>query len=260
MKNPRDNSVTRRSLVRALGGVALTGTIAGCSGIDVRGRSSDPQTHSKTESLTPDSNPMSHESFVEAVESFASTYDTNGVWGLAEHEPDHGLEYVGAWTTSLSAERDDGTSAFTSDHALVFYESPDADLDSEALYRAWLWSAASTGTNSSHRLRSIRPSISLTRETDDMRHYSPASETTVETVPVELSRANRDGPVVEFPLHQGTVGYVGEQTAVGSAGEFTPSWSGEYGGVQSVNATCEMKWPESEDYDLDWGVRVDVTA
>ncbi|WP_211250819.1 hypothetical protein [Haladaptatus cibarius] len=251
MNEKKQTRSTRRSAIRTLGTVALAGSIAGCTNIGLRADGKDDPSYSEKKVVTPDSDALSHEAFTKKVSSLESTYGTNGVWGIAKQEPEHGLTFAGAWTLSSDDEN------WSSDHVLALYKIPDVELDSEQFYRAWLWSGVTPENET--QLQAIQSRLSLPRETDDMRRYDPAEKTSSKKVPVAFSRVNRDGPMIQFPLHTGSVGYVGEKTNVGKAGSYAVSWSGEYDSTQSVNATCEMKWPKSNEYELKWQVEVNAT-
>ncbi|WP_246045626.1 hypothetical protein [Halorussus ruber] len=180
-------------------------------------------------------------------------YGENGIWGLSANEPDHGLEYVGAWQDSTTGRRADDT-AFTSDHLVVLYRIPELELDGEQFYRAWLWSGAVPET--SYQLESIRPSVRLVHDSDDMRRYDPARTTSDGPVPVSFATSARDGPTIEFPLHAGKVEYSAKQTKVGEAGSYGITWTGEYDSTQGINATCVMKWPTDRAYDIRWNAEI----
>ncbi|CAP14332.1 hypothetical protein [Halobacterium salinarum] len=253
-----DDCCSRRQFGTTLGGIGVATMIAGCSAFGLP--SKKPVTASTERSLSPESGSMSRSDFAVAVDNTRETYGENGIWGLAASEPDHGLEYVGAWQDSAIGHRTDDEPAFTSDHLLVLYRLPGLQLDGEQFYRAWLWSGAVPEPSS--QLEAIRPSIHLVRDSDDMRRYDPASTATEGPVPVSFNTPatpGPDGPTIEFPLHAGKVEYAAKKTEIGDAGGYGATWTGAYDSVQGVNATCVMKWPADRAYDIRWNAEIKAT-
>lgn len=243
---------SRRSCLKSLATAGSTVTMAGCSAF--RSSSLEPVTASTELSLSLDSNRLSQSEFEAATDDSRKKYGENGIWGVTESEPDHGLEYVGAWRRSKNGLYSNDEKAFESNHLVVLYRIPDLKLDGEQFYRAWLWSGATP--NSEYRLDSIRPLVSLSRKSDDMRRYDPARTTSDGPVPVSFATSARDGPTVKFPLHAGKVEYAAKETKVGEAGSYGVSWTGPYDSTQGINATCVMKWPADRELATDWSVEV----
>ncbi|WP_235168561.1 hypothetical protein [Halobacterium salinarum] len=220
-----DDCCSRRQFGTTLGGIGVATMTAGCSAFGLP--SKKPVTASTERSLSPESGSMSRSDFAVAVDNTRETYGENGIWGLAASEPDHGLEYVGAWQDSATGHRTDDEPAFTSDHLLVLYRIPGLQLDGEQFYRAWLWSGAVPEPSS--QLEAIRPSVHLVRDSDDMRRYDPAKTTSEGPVPVSFATRARDGPTIEFPLHAGKVEYAAKKRRSG-----TPAATGPRGLARTI--------------------------
>lgn len=246
---------SRRSYLKSLATVGASVSITGCSALR---SSSEPVAASAELSLSLDSNRLSRSEFETATVASQKKYGKSGIWGVAENEPDHGLEYVGAWQRSQNGFQSNDETAFESDHLVVLYRIPDLSLNGEQFYRAWLWSGATP--ESPYQLESIQPLISLSRKSDDMRRYDPARTTSDGPVPVSFAAPGRNGPTVKFPLHAGQVEYTAKETRVGDAGSYGLTWTGPYDSTQGINATCVMKWPDDREPAIDWSVELTASS
>lgn len=247
---PRGCDPTRRQyLRRAAGTVTAAGlaATAGCLG-DVRDEIDPAPSTSADLDATPAS-ALSASEWAEYVNDRREQYGDRGVWGTARDEPDHGLEFVGAWaeTASLDVGESGGLRA-VADAAAALYRTDRSGEAERTHYRCWLWIGGLLfGPRDggllapTPELRRLVVGVALDGD-GEMGPYAPATERTDGPVAVESPAPDGDGLRATFPLSEGTVGVDPEGTGF-DEDAYAAEWVGRRRGFQSVNAVCELSWP-----------------
>ncbi|MDR9382433.1 MAG: hypothetical protein RI560_12295 [Natronomonas sp.] len=237
----------RRSVLCALG----TGVLAGAAGCNAFGSDREPVSEERTIDVAESA--LSVSAFRAAAAETHEGYAAGGVWGRGQSEPDHGLEFRGAWSVTLPHR--DGT---TSDHLLVMYDLPPAPEGTRSS-QMWLWSGLDPADGTSvHRLST---GISLPEADLSLGIYSPAQDYDADGVSsyrVESGRLDAATLSATMPLSNGRVG-IGERTQIGDGGAYASVWTGESETPQSLAATTEVRWPADGDVELTWTVAAETS-
>jgi hypothetical protein len=243
--------MTKRRCVLALCGTAFFGT-AGCVG---RFNSEDTETREATWKITTDEETISKREFDDYVVDVHDRFDTAGVWGDTVTEPDHELDYAGAWKRDL--EHPDGTE---SEHLLVLYHIPDLRDGDNGFNQIWLWSGVDMSDSESH-LQSLHTRVTFP-DNVEMGRYSPAETyraNDTDQYPVGLTRPTANTIAANAPLSSGMIDLKSGETRIGNGGRYSMYWEGERDDRQSILATCEGLWPPDESRELELNVAVEAS-
>ena len=250
----------RRSYLRAgaVGGLAVLGGLAGC--FERAGLVRDRRTVSEGRRIEGTDDAMDRERFATVAADVVEAYGDSGIWGVERSEPDHALEFVGAWHHEPEPELPVETG-----HALACYLVPDVLEDDADLYHFWLWSAART-TDGEESVRSIHTGVELTSDEAGMRGYVPVGDSAEERegddevdhfVVTELFDLGATPPSARWPVYGGEID-VRDGTGVGASGAYLPEWSGRGERLQSLVATCEVVVGRGIFPTVDWTTAVEV--
>jgi len=207
---------------------------------------------------------MSQQEFTEFVTNIDEIYGNAGVWGKSRTEPEHDLEYVGAWKSSTPVKKDTATKEFAIlDSSVTLYRIPEkVSEDSQQHYQFWLWSAARPLEQASNDemipFTHLESRVSFDDSAYTMLSYSPSHDSSEGPVSVGPQSPDVEGLAVNFPLRQGKVRY-DPDSKVGASGEYGVQWNGAVERVQSVNATFEASWPSGDKQQFSWESRLRTT-
>lgn len=233
----------RRTFLGSLGG----GFVAGVSGCLSTGPNRKRTTNDRQ--LDPRSGGRSETEFVSFAGETHERYGTSGIWGTAQSEPAHELNFQRAWTETLTHQ--DGVQ---SEHVLALYRLPSAS-DGTTASQVWLWSGIDPAGAGS--VRRLKTGFTLD-DAASLGIYSPGQDYSADetaTYPVESGRLDVDTLSAELPLPAGHVG-VGEQTQVGAGGAYFPYWDGDYGSAHGLAATTTIQWEGLPTSALSWRIEV----
>lgn len=268
---PRSCDRTRRQFLRRAGGAAAASSLvatAGCLG-GVRDELAAPPTAIGGTTATVGT-ALSREAFDASVERQRTRYGDHGVWGIGS-EPDHDLEFVGAWTRRVGLDTDgdprpdpdstDGLRA-VADAVAVAYEIPDREAAEKRQYQLWLWAAGRLVADAdggalaaTPGLRRVEVGVELDGSGAEMGPYAPGSDRSDGPIAVGPATPGVDGPAASVPIDAGEIRVVPERTGF-DQNAYAAQWRGDHDGSQSVNATCEAAW----DGDPSFGLTVRLTA
>ena len=256
---PRGSGPTRRQYLRRVGGTVATATLAataGCLG-GVRDDVSPPATAIGGTSAIAETS-LSSDEFTTYAERQRERYGDHGVWGAGGAEPDHGLDFVGAWTRRIGVTTEgspvpqpdstDGLRA-VADAAVAAYGIPRDDNEADH-YQLWLWTAGEllADTNggllaATPALRRVEIGVELTGDGAEMGPYAPGSDRSSGPVAVGPASPDVGGPAASVPLETGEIRVVPGRTGF-DENAYAVEWRGHHDGRQSVNATCEAAWEQ----------------
>lgn len=237
---------------RAVIGMVGSGVLSSGAGCSTFGSNSD--TVEETQPIDPASSGLSAAEFRAFATESVDRYGSGGVWGRTRSEPEHELEFQGAWTAT--AEHRDGVD---SDHVAAMYRLPPTP-DGTASSQVWLWSGVDP--TESGTVRRIETEVSIPGDEAALGIYSPAQDfdaSVVDSYTVEAIRKDVVSLSTTMPLSRGTVS-VGERTQIGEGGAYQPLWKGTQDDTQSLAATTELRWESDVKPLLDWSVSVETTA
>ncbi|NHX36835.1 MULTISPECIES: hypothetical protein [Halolamina] len=269
---PRSANNSRRQFLRraagALGVAGLTGT-AGCLG-DVRDTVSPPATAIGGTSAMAETG-LSNDEFDAYTTRQRERYGDHGVWGAADAEPEHDLQFVGAWTRTIGLTtagdpdpQPDGTGALraVADGVVAAYEIPDRSEDGKQHYQLWLWAAGRLPGESDDgpaaataALRRLEVGVELTGDGAEMGPYTPGSDRSKGPITIGPSSPDVDGLAASIPLETGEVRVVPERTGFDD-NAYAFAWRGDHDGQQAVAATCEAAWGGDDAPQFDLSIRL----
>lgn len=236
----------RRSFIGLLG----TGVGAGVAGCSALGSESD--TVEESREIAPSSSELSASEFRTVAAESHDTYGTAGVWGRAESEPDHELDFQGAWRTTLS--HGDGVQ---SDHLVAMYRLPPRP-DGVESSQVWLWSGLDPSDGAT--IRRLETGLVLPDGGPQLGIYAPAQEyRAADVTSYQIASGRLDVSTLQatIPISAGRVS-VGEQTQIGKAGTYAPFWSGESEMQQSLTATTDIQWANRAETTVTWMIAVET--
>lgn len=221
-----------------------TSMAAGTAGCNVYGATGDPVETEQT--IYSDESDLSATELEAYVTEIRERYGSGGVWGKAESEPSHGLDFHGAWTATL-----DHPSGAESDHLLALYRLPPGPQGAKSL-QVWLWS----GVNSDETVdaRRLKTGISLPTDDASLKIYSPARDidASKETgYKVKSGRLDAATLGTNMPITSGSIG-IGTDTRIGENGTYSPYWEGNSDASQSLAATTEIRSPDDAAVEIEW--------
>lgn len=237
----------RRSFIGALG----TGVLVGVTGCNALGS----ERHRVEEELAIDlaDSALSASEFRTVAAETHAVHTTGGVWGHDQSEPDHELEFQGAWSATLSHR--DGVQ---SDHLLAMYALPPAPGGTRSS-QAWIWSGLDPADETSVDRLSV--GISLPEADLSLGIYSPAQDYDADDVSgyrVESGRLDAATLAATMPLSNGRI-KIDERTRIGDGGAYALVWTGESETSQSIAATTEVRWTADADAELEWTVAAETS-
>lgn len=238
--------MNRRPFLSLLG-TGLTAGIAGCTGFN-----SENTVVKDGITIDSENSDLSESDFHAAVTNSHDTYGKGGVWGHNEREPEHDLDFQGAWTTTLDHQSD-----VQSDHLLALYRLPPAPNGTESS-QVWIWSGV-TPTNT-EKVRRISAGVALPGTESWLGIYSPAQDyraSDEKTYTVESGRLDVATLTATIPISSGTIGF-GEGTQIGDGGAYYPYWEGDSPSTQSLVATTEIRWAATGSQQLVWKPTVET--
>jgi hypothetical protein len=237
----------RRSFLCALG----TGGLAGVAGCNAFG--SERELVEEERTIDPADGELSASEFRAAAAETHEGYAAGGVWGRDRSEPDHELEFQGAWSATLPHR--DGAQ---SEHLLAMYALPPAPQGTRSS-QVWLWSGLDPADEAS--VRRLSTGVSLPEDDSSLGIYSPAQDYDADDVSsyrVESGRLDAATLAATMPLSSGRIG-IDERTQIGDGGAYAPVWTGESETPQSLAATTEVRWSAEADAELEWTVAAETS-
>ncbi|KPN29460.1 hypothetical protein SY89_00173 [Halolamina pelagica] len=255
---PRSATDSRRQFLKraaaTLGVAGLTST-AGCLG-DVRDNVSPPATAIGGTSAIAET-ALSKDAFDAYATRQREQYGDHGIWGAADSEPEHDLEFVGAWTRTIGVTADGspapqpegpGDLRAVADSVVAAYEIPDRSTEEKQHYQLWLWAAgrlpgeADDGpVAATPGLRRVEIGVELTGGDAEMGAYTPGSDHSRGPVTVGPASPDVDGLAASVPLETGQIRVVPDRTGF-DKNAYAVAWTGDHDGQQAVAATCETAW------------------
>ena len=269
---PRGSDPTRRQYLRraaaAVGTAGLTAT-AGCLG-GIRDDISPPPTAIGGTAATAET-ALSREEFDAYADRQHDRYGDHGVWGAGGAEPDHDLDFVGAWTRRIGVGTDgspnpqpdsaDGLRA-VADAVVAAYAIPRSGEDGKEHHQLWLWAGGrllAEGDGgllaATPALRRVEVGVELTGDGAEVGPYTPGSDRSSGPVAVGPTSPDVDGPAASVPLDTGEIRVVPERTGF-DRNAYAAEWRGDDDGRQSVNATCAAAWADGVAPSFDLSVRL----
>jgi len=269
---PRSATDSRRQFLKraaaTLGVAGLTST-AGCLG-DVRDNVSPPATAIGGTSAIAET-ALSKDAFDAYATRQREQYGDHGVWGAADSEPEHDLQFVGAWTRTIGLTtagdpnpqpEDVRDLRAVADSVVAAYEIPERSTDDKQHYQLWLWAAgrlpgsADDGpVAATPGLRRVEVGVELTGTDAEMGAYTPGSDRSRGPVTIAPTSPGFDGLAASIPLETGTVRVVPERTGF-DENAYAVTWHGDHDGQQAVAATCETAWRGDDAPQFDLSVRL----
>lgn len=248
--------LSRRTALRAGGGLLAGGVLAGCVERRVTRRETNV-TSSTTWALSPATgHELDADAFASYVDDMATEYGDSGVYGL-EDAPEGTFQTAyaqrlpvvressgqpgGAEPTLSPDEVDRGDGFPVVDAAVAKYGLEDGGS------RYWLWAAVDVRNETfagDAPATVLSAGLSVRNGTVD-RTAAVARDDGAATV-----RFPTD-PVGRFPLNE-TTDTVGTGDSTGEGGYYVVEWTGSVGGVQSVIGACDVT--HDGDYDLGWTI------
>ncbi|KZN24978.1 hypothetical protein A4G99_00040 [Haladaptatus sp. R4] len=193
-----------------------------------------------------------------------NSYGNSGVWGTAQTEPDHGLEYVGSWDASkpFGDNSDKKKANALLDGVVILYRIPDkVSENGNQHYQFWLWAgvgpskAEQSAKSDIPSFDNLEAQINFKDKSYKMGAYSPGRSFASGPVSVSAQSPDVTDLAAKFPLNKGHVKF-DPDSKVGSGGMYGVQWDGNYAGTQSINATCEASWPTDQKPKFDWTLRL----
>jgi hypothetical protein len=243
--------MTKRRRILEICGTAFVAT-AGCVG---RFDSANTEVEEVTWMITLGEEIISKDTLDDYVADVHDRFATAGVWGDTRTEPDHELEYRGAWKKDL--EHIGGVS---SEHLLVLYHVPDLRDGNNGFNQIWLWSGVDMSEFEGY-LHELHTGVTFPNNIE-MGQYSPADTyraTDSGQYPVGLTRPTASTLATNAPLSSGTIDLKPEETRIGDGGQYSIRWQGEHEDRMSIIATCEGLWPPGESREFELNAAIEAS-
>lgn len=221
-----------------------TSVATGAAGCNVYGATGDPV--EKEQTIYSDDSDLSAAELETYVTEIRERYGSGGVWGRAESEPSHNLDFHGAWTATL-----DHPSGAESNHLLALYRLPSGPQGAES-FQVWLWSGINSDETAA--VRRLGTGISLPADDASLKIYSPASDIDASKTTEYRVRSGRlDAATLgtTMPIDSGSIG-IAEDTRIGDGGAYSPYWEGNSDARQSLAATTEIRSPIDVAVEIEW--------
>lgn len=233
-------------------GVVGTSVAAAGAGCNAYGATGDRVEEELT--IRSDESDLSAAEFETYAAEIRERYGTGGVWGMAESEPSHALDFRGAWTATL--EHPPGVE---SDHLLALYRLPPGPEGAESL-QVWLWSGVDSDETAA--VRRLGMGVSLPADDASLKIYSPAGDIDASRETeyrVKSGRLDAATLGTRMPIDSGAIG-IAEDTRIGDGGAYFPYWEGNSDASRSLAATTEIRSPDDAPATIEWSFGAETEA